>query len=471
MKICEKVCIWWFCLLVVSAASCSIPAAGDVLAARPDTTITIQRTLGQEINPNFVGFSAEMSQMCNVLQLDAQNPFYAQLYKNLGSSVFYIEGATVDTSTWAPHGVSSCAHGHITVTEDLVDRIFAFARKIHWKVVWGLNLVANNPAAATDEAAYVVSVGSSQLAGFTIGNEPELYVIMRLRPAGWGYQNYRYEWRQYKEHILQRVRANIIGPDACCETGFFTNFVHDELPRGLNMVSHHFYTTMSTTPGQDAPSIPFLLSKRIRQKEHMSMQMWEDSIQPYQTPLVLSEVNSISSGGTAGVSNTLASALWADDLLFLAAEVGIHRVAFHSAPTAFYNPIDRHGNARPLYYGLLLFHYVTAQAHLLKTFVQTKSNLAVYALEHVDGKVSVIIINKDITDKIEAKINGGPFSRATSIRLTAPKITSSRDVVLGRRILSSKNTWSPWPVPVSVHDHAVRIEVPAGSVAVVTFAG
>ena len=91
---------------------------------------------------------------------------------------------------WVLNGYLPCSPTHTIVTKALIDAIFAFASRIHWKVIWGLNLIANDPQSATNEAAYIATAGKLDLIGFTIGNEPELYVEYKARPPSWRYANF-----------------------------------------------------------------------------------------------------------------------------------------------------------------------------------------------------------------------------------------------------------------------------------------
>ena len=82
----------------------------------------------------------------------------------------------------------------------------------------------------------------------------------------------------------------------------------------------------------------------------------------HHTAFRLDELNSVACSGAAGVSDRLASALWALDTLFALAREGVDGVNFHTHARAAYRTFRfRHtaagwrGAVTPLYYGLLAF--------------------------------------------------------------------------------------------------------------------
>src|SRR5690348_1049476 len=91
---------WLLCfvLLVGCTSHSPTPVLGSptaTLRVQGNNVLTLLPDSTQAIPANFLGFSIELDQLCNVLQLDAQNPAaYEQLYRNLGSSTLRIGGHT-----------------------------------------------------------------------------------------------------------------------------------------------------------------------------------------------------------------------------------------------------------------------------------------------------------------------------------------------------------------------------------------
>ena len=392
---------------VFAIVSCSLPnqyqppfqsptqKGGRISTSRNvDALVTMQQE-GIRIPEDFIGFSIELSQICEIIRLDEQKPeYYEHLYENLGVGVLHIGGHSGDYGMWVPNGISSCSPTHTIVTKALIDAIFAFASRIHWKVIWGLNLIANDPQSATNEAAYIATAGKLDLIGFTIGNEPELYVEYKARPPSWRYANFLYEWERYKNAIRKNVpTATFIGPEACCETPFFPNFLLDEGKGGDVLVAtHHDYNGNALVKSFTAS---YLLRKQTMQQFVARATRWVALARNARLPLEISESNTFSGGGTPGVSDSFAATLWASDYLFQAAELGIRRIDFQSSQMAVYDAIDDNGTPKPLYYGLLFFHTIAERARIVQTTIQTSLNITAYAVKGSDGSFHVVLINKD----------------------------------------------------------------------------
>ncbi len=378
---------YWEKIWMVLLCSCLLLSAcsqkeDPVSESKINTVVQMQgmlQPLPLPLSSDFIGSSIETSQLCDILSLDGQNTGrYEQLYKNLGSGTLHIGGHSADLSIWEPDGIPYCKANGTVITQSLVNDLFAFARRINWHVIWGLNLLGYNPQIAASEAAYVAQAGGSSLIAFTMGNEPDLWAKHGWRPPDWGYENYRAEWDQYRLAVLQTVPfARFIGPELATETSsFFAPFMQDE-GSGLIAASHHYYTTVRTTTGTDAPSIPFILSSQVAQTLAERIAQWQQD--SGSVPVEITEANSISGGGTSGISDVFASALWATDLLLQAAASDIKSIDFQSASKASYNAIDDNGTPRPLYYGLLFFHKICPPGAMVTSLpVQSNLNLTAY---------------------------------------------------------------------------------------------
>jgi hypothetical protein len=466
------------CMLIVLSGCFSFPQPPAIQSSLQRGTstptsnnavlITIPQA-GTPIPEDFIGFHIEVSQVCEIIQLDQQkSATYEHLYTNLGSSVLHIGGHTADLSEWVPDGVPSCRTNHSIVTKALIDALFAFARRIHWKVSWGLNLIANNPRSAANEAAYVAAVGGSDFIGFSIGNEPELYVKYGYRPSSWGYTNYLNEWNQYRNAILSIIpSAKFNGPDACCETTLLPNFLSDER-QYLTVATHHYY------PKDKPPATPsFLLSKQVSQKFVTVVSKWIALAKVEGLHLELSESNTITDGGIAGVSDSFAAALWASDDLFRAAELGVLQVDFQSAQMKVYDAIDDNGTPKALYYGLLFFHTVTQQSKIVQATIHTAFNITAYAVLDSRGSLRVVLVNKDSRHSATIAVNTPRLYRsATIMRLIAPTIGVTTSITVGGSAVSAQGTWTPSSSePLALHGTAVDVQVPAGSATSIEFLG
>lgn len=446
---------------VSGSPTATLPVQGhNVLTLLPGST--------QAIPSNFLGFSIELDQLCNVLQLDANNPTaYEQLYRNLGSSTLRIGGHTSDLSYWEPDGTADCNPDGPVVTENLIDTFFAFARRINWHVIWGLNLLSEEPYVAANEAAYVAAAGEDSLIGFTIGNEPDLYTKRGYRPSAWSSDDFYAEWSQERDIVMALVPdAKIIGPEACCGTGFLPDFAQAEKnDSALIALSHHFYIPHATSP-----SLDLLLDPAVMQQFAASAASWVSLAKANHIPFAITESNTFSDGGTPGVSNTLAAALWLNNYLLEAASLGISQIDLHGAENASYNTIDDKGKPTPLYYGLLLFHTMTRQARLLQSSLLTSMNLSAFATIDSSGVLRVLLINKEKAINASVIINmGQSYKHAASFQLSGPSLSATTNVTLGAKKVTSQGTWTPTTTPLPSQGSTATVLVPAGSAVCITF--
>ncbi len=222
-------CLCVICTLVVLLSGCGTLSVEEHLPASSSPAALLTIVSQQKASPipsSFVGINLEMVDLCAVLRTDAAHQkAYEQLYKNFATGTFHVGGHSADEALWRPGAKPACL-GHPIITKTLVQSLFAFARRIHWNVIWGLNFLIDNPQMIASEAAYVAAVGGSTLLGFSIGNEPELFVNRGERPAGWGYSNFLTQWEAYRNAVLAQVpTAKFFGPEACCKTSWFSSFL------------------------------------------------------------------------------------------------------------------------------------------------------------------------------------------------------------------------------------------------------
>src|SRR5258708_6458793 len=305
-------------LLAILLSGCNTTPAP---APRATPTSSVPLTIVSQKNAipvpaSLIGINLELVDLCSVLRTDAAHQkAYEQFFQNFGSSTLHVGGHSADEGIWAPDARPACL-AHPIVTKTLVRSLFAFARRIHWHVIWGLNFLINEPAMDASEAAYVASVGGSSLLGFSIGNEPELFARHGERPSGWGYSDYLSEWNADHNAVLAQVpTARFFGPEACCETPWFASFVHDEGPSGLLVAAtrHYYYYSGQHAAATNLTAMS-LLSQAALQRFTLAAHGWVPSADGHGLPVNISQINSISKPGIAGISNTVAAALRTRDL-------------------------------------------------------------------------------------------------------------------------------------------------------------
>lgn len=445
----------------------------------PTTRLTPQRTLavtasvavtgsGASLYGDVLSLNLEMSDMCEVLSLDAANPaYYEQLYKNLGSDVIHLGGHSADMASWQPMGSAACSASGTVLTQAQVDAFFAFARAIGWHVIWKLPLIPNDPASAASEASYVAASGGSTLLAFSIGNEPELYVQNGFRPAGWGEAQFAAEWSGIERAVLAVLpTAKFIGPDACCNASqIYTPDANAEASDpALLTLTHHFYLSSFLPKTQDS-----LLSAQADQLETTNLTNWMATASADNKPFEVSETNSFGNGGVDGVTNSMAAALWLTDYTLLAASLHVRRVDVQMARGAFYDLIDDSGQPTALYYGMLLAHTMLRTARFDTVALSSTGDLTAYALAAQDGSLRIVLINKDPGTAMVALNPGGTYTSASSFALIAPSVSSTTGITLGTRTVSVAGTWSAHTTPVVLSGGQATVTIPPYSALAVTF--
>jgi hypothetical protein len=197
-------------------------------------------------------------------------------------------------------------------------------------------------------------------------------------------------------------------------------------------------------------------------------------------PYRICETNSFSGGGRGGVSDTLGSALWALDFMFLLAsrgcagvnmETGVNHLGFISS----YSPVsgDRAGNlgAAAEYYGLLAFAK-GGRGTLVSTDTDAQSlNLTAYATRAGDREVLLTVINKDESKDALLTVSCDQALQSAGVtRLTGPSARATDGVRLSGAMVDRAGRWQPRPAQkIATRNGHATIAAPASSAAVISF--
>jgi hypothetical protein len=149
-------------------------------------------------------------------------------------------------------------------------------------------------------------------------------------------------------------------------------------------------------------------------------------------------------------------------------ETGVNQLSFISS----YSPIadDEHGHfaAAPEYYGMLAFAQGCRGERVATHYEPGAMDLTAYATVDATGAPTAVIVNKEVSTDAEVRIAAGPNTgRAHVMRLTAPSLDSKTDVKLGGAAVASDGRWHGRYEPGHVVGGVCRVDVPAGSAAIV----
>ena len=450
---------------------------------------------GEAIPAGFLGLSMEYPTLERYAGTDpgAPDPVFVQLVRNLSPGqrpVLRVGGVSTDHA-WSPiAGVPAPPWARYTFDPTLLGVTRAVAATLGAKLILGINLEADSGQIAAGEAtALLGALGRSSIYALELGNEPELWagfpwyrtpagIRVRGRAAGWSPALHA---RQFATVAGALPDLPLAGPAA-----------------GSVKWSAQLGPFLAANPRVAVATLHAYPLKRCRATTHVSgAQLLDESsstglaalLAPYVrtaraagVPLRIGELNSISCGGEAGVSDSFASALWSLDALFSRARVGIAGVHVHTTPQipnqlfAFTRGGGRwSARVYPIYYGLLAFARATPPgARLIPIAGGARSPLRAWATRGPDGRIRVVLINARESGATAIGVRVPRARRALLERLTAPGLAAGGGVTLGGQGFgAATGTGLPaGPRRVRVlgaQAGAFRLRVPAGSAALLTF--
>lgn len=427
--------------------------------AVPATIVVHTDKLGFAIPADFTGLSTEKKLLARDC-FSAQNQDLIALCRTLGLGVLRIGANNVDSTFFKREGAppleSMLDNKYVTDPRTIgpksVDAFFDFARATGWKIIYGVNLGANDPVMAADEADYAWKVGAKELIAIEIGNEPNLYPKgpkrEGIRPSNWRYPQYKEEFTAAYDAIKAKdAKIPITGPALTKSTNWMPLFMADFKDRIALATSHVYHLSAPETDpkAQRYTSVEKLLGEKYPDDWIIKLRDATSVGVPYR----IGECNTASGGGKRGVSNAFVSALWAIDFMFDVAQAGGQGVNFHGSftannysPIVFDKPTSRYVPA-PMYYGMLFFSRA-AQGRLVASECHTDADFITHCVLGADGKLRVTLVNKDLTKAVSASISAGTkFTKGQALRLTAPAVDATSGVTFAGAAVNADGTWAP----------------------------
>jgi hypothetical protein len=407
-----------------------------------------------------MGLSYEKGDFVSESLFTAANLALAGLFNRLGSGVLCLGGNSLDKTLWTPEGYGNTA-GQVSPVD--VDNLAAFVALTNWKVLYGVNLGTSTPALAAAEVAYVQSRLGDVLIGFGIGNEPEEYSLSYF-PGGWDLTAYEALWQQFRSAILSTTPSAVItGPASGDATTWTVPFALGPNGKLVSLLTQHYYrgnghSVNATVANLVSPDLT-IIADCVALRSAVSGQ---------KIPFRFSETNSYLYGGSPGVSNAYASALWVIDHLFNIALGGGSGVNMQGGDLGYYTPIANYGSsfleARPEYYGLLLFSLVGQGTLLRTTLSKIDFNATIYTVLAASGGMSIVIVNKEVFQSLKITIDcGKTINGAHLIELRSTALSATTGQTLqGATVDSDGSITQGTPyAPANVSSSWVTCYVPA----------
>jgi hypothetical protein len=258
--------------------------------------------------------------------------------------------------------------------------------------------------------------------------------------------------------------------------------------RSLKLVTYHRYplrACVKDPTSSSYASIPNLLADSSASGLARGVAAYVGVAHAHRLPFRLSEINTASCQGTAGVSDTFASALWALDTMFNMASVGVDGVNFHMLPGSNYELFTVSHTAsgawqafvHPEYYGLLMFAQAFPPGARLLSVSAPSGPVKVWATQGADGVIRVTLINKDPNAEhdVQLQLPGVPGQAALET-LQAPSVSATSGVTIGGQTFGPESTTGTLPgppatTPIDPASGTYTVSLPAGSAALLTSGG
>jgi hypothetical protein len=465
-------------ILLTSGSQASAGGMADVAnaPAASETVSVGAPTAAPPIAKGFLGFSVEYQSIA-VDAGSASDPdtVLDRLVTALnpgGRPVIRIGGDSTD-HTWYP--VAGVDNPGLTyaLTPAWLASVRTFASATDAKLILGIDLEVDDPQVAEAEArALLDGIGTPHILRWEIGNEPNLYASFPwyLKVAGNPDSGFFTRPRSYSfDQYLQDVDATALTlpdvPLAGPALGSPAWMAH--LPQmlaaepNLRTVTYHAYPlNCYAKVGNPAyPSIPDLLANTASEGLAASVAGFATEARAAGRQFRVDELNTSACGGSTGVSDAFASALWATDTLFAMASKGVSGVNIQTFNSSRYKPfafsrVNGHWVAQvePMYYGLRLFaEAAPAGSRLLRVRTTGAKNVRGWAAQtpaaHGDshpGPETVTLINDNPTHAETLNVRVPDTRGGTLVRMRAPSVRATGGVTLaGTSYGSSTSTGRP----------------------------
>ena len=493
--------------VVLSGSSGRSPASADPAdPPAPQLTLRVGDAPGRAIPRGFVGMSFEFQAVRTYTGSDPAhiNPVLVQLIRNVDpgqAPVLRIGGDSTDDSYLPSPSVTVPPYVAYRLSPSWLATTAALAHQLGARMIMGLDLAANQPALDGAEAAgYVQALGAGSIAALEIGNESNLFGKIRLLHTASG-TPYRSRPKSYDAAAFRADFSAVAGavpalplagpalavgpaPDKGSWRPSIPGLLRSQ-PRLTTLTIHRYPLRNCYVPPSSVqyPTITHLLSNYATSTLAADLRPWIAVAHAQHRRLRVDELNSVACRGRHGVSDTFASSLWVTDALFSLAAAGVDGVNLHTLPNSAYELFRFsdgggrwHGHVQPVFYGVQLFAEAAPPGSRLLTIGRTgrSPHLSVWATRAPDGRVRIVLINKDPSGPTTVGLRlPGPARPATVERMRAPSVSARGDVTLGGRSYGAETSTGRLAAPLTrpvarAADGADVVTVPGGSAALVT---
>jgi hypothetical protein len=454
------------------------------VAGGPLTVLIDSHHPGKEVRRRFIGLSFEVAALPEFAAL-ADGGNIVGLLRSLGPGILRFGGVSADTQVaWTDAATPRPAWATRVLTFRDLRRLGRIASRSGWNVLLTVGLAHYEPMSAAREVAAAKAALGGHLAAIEIGNEPDAYGQHQFRSSPWTFARYDAQVGAYRRAIARAAPGvRFAGPGVSGSQIFVTWGASEALAqRPVLLTGHHYPLGCHQTP---APSIGRLLSIGVRKLEGQSLGRFMSVAHSSRIPFRLDEINSVSCGGTAGISNTFASALWATGYLAEAMTAGVSGINLQGNPVNCrgYSPLCAATprllasgvlHPQPDWYALLLARLLIGSRPVPTTISTPGSpNVLAQAFTTAGGSLRLVIVDDEPPGARPAALRvrvERSYRWASVLSLRAPGPAASTGVRLGGRAVARDGAWhaSPRVTPLVRRGGEVTLTVPASSASLVT---
>lgn len=430
-------------------AACPYPNGGTNCVPLPPTTLIANlASTGSTIPQDFVGLSVEVGDLIGGMfqGTTGANGTWIGVAKLLGShGELRVGGSSADTAT-TPN-----------LTQAIATNLCSFVQGIgsSWRIVYGLDLLANNSSLATTQAGYLNNTACNGQLVFQSGNEP-------IGSTNFTISTYPPAWNAY----YSAITASIPSAKFCAFDDSFTTDTQTIIPAltpglaGIYCISVHWYgysitllpLTSTPTPDQLALSSWQIGIPVIGGYGNTQNISWAGS-----TPTRMTETGS---RRQTGVGDRFMSATFVLNEAISLAQGGYAGIDWHSlyAPAggpAPYNIIALQGDSNyapaPAFYGLFLFSKIEGQQTVGLT-VSGSPYIRAIATKGANGNANILAVNNNPTNAIPVVLGqSNSWTTANLWTMTSANGNGCSDTgaLLGGSSIGEGGTFSGTTVPSS----------------------
>ncbi|MES2391705.1 MAG: hypothetical protein V4555_08695 [Acidobacteriota bacterium] len=426
------------------AASTALAATHSYALPPANITLEVDRdSTGPTMPLDFTGLSYESAQLANPRFFSATNQELIEIFRALtpngvlriggGSSNFTTYSDDAPTATppfevFGPDTSSTVKSGTVT-TALALQNLRAFLDHTQWSCIYGLNLGQGTKEIAAREATAAHRILGPRLVALQIGNEPDSF-RNRYRPASYGPADFMREWNDFHSAIIANVpQAKFAGPDISNKQPFFEAFAAEapQHPDVILLTAHAYAMGPARSPNATLEKL-LIPDKHAQTQPESKLDAILAASAAAHLPYRMCEGNSCWDGGKPGVSDTLASALWAADYMLHLAQRGVVGVNLHGGGNGFYTPIAGAPSTgftrRPEYFGMQFAQRFAGSTFLRATLANNSATITACAAKHA-SHVQLAFFNKsDAPTSIALPASLQHSKRAHQTTLTGPSFDS-----------------------------------------------